>query len=131
MTPKSGKIFQLATYLYTFEECMSCIYKNGVLKVEIAKGNNRKTVTLKPCLVKKKLDEATLPVDGRADYYLLCAESGDYILSKKYVMNQKITDKNKLVPLGTGNSNTFYDDIKKRLRESPLGAFATVKKWKT
>jgi hypothetical protein len=110
---------------------MLCTYKNGILKIEIAKGSSQKTLTLNPCLIKGKIDSVILPDNKRADYYLLCTENGDYILSNKYVINRKIAVKSKLIPLGTRKNNTFYSDIKKQLEESPLGAFATVKRWKT
>jgi hypothetical protein len=129
MTPNSSKLFQIATYMYSFRECMLCSHKNGVFRVEIAQGDSRKTMTVKPCLVKGKLNRVTLPY-SKADYYLLCTDEGDYLLSNKYVMRQKITDKNKLVPLGTGDRNTMCDDIRKRLEKSPLGSCATVREWK-
>jgi hypothetical protein len=100
------------------------------LSVEIAKGDNQKTVTVKPFLIKGSIDKATIPLNGRADYYFLCFKMGDYFISDKYVVNQKVTDKSKLIPLGAGNNDALYGDIKKRLEKSPFGAFATVKKWK-
>jgi hypothetical protein len=110
---------------------MSCTYRNGILKIEIAKGDNRKTVTMKLCLVRGELDRARLPQNVEADYFFICHKTGDYTVSRKYVVDRKIVDKSKLIPLGKGNRSALYDDIKKRLEDSPLGDFATVKKWKT
>jgi hypothetical protein len=121
MTPKSEKIFQLATYMYSFRECVSCSCKNGTLKVEVAKGDNRKTVTMRLCSVKGRPDRAVLPACKGADYYLLCTERGDYMISDKYVMGRRITDKSKLVPLGTKRDDTLYDDIRRRLEDGASG----------
>jgi hypothetical protein len=130
MRPKSERIFQTVTYLYSFNECKSCIYRHGIIEMTLSvHGNGKKTVTLKPCLVRGKLDRARLPHIMQADCYLLFTDSGDYILSGKYVLNGRITEKKGLVSLGTGGGNTLYDDIKKRLDESPLGSFAIVRRW--
>jgi hypothetical protein len=131
MRPKSDRIFQIATRMYSFKECKRCTYRNGILTVTLARGDDRKTVTLKPCLVRGKPEDVLLPEKGQADCYLLCAESGDYVLYDKYVMNRRIIDRKGLVPIGTGGGNTPYDDIKRRLENSPLGDFATVRRWKT